>query len=63
MYVIIPQENEKLTDISNVLKANNIKFEYPDKKAIKKVKEHMFFIRPFSAIVIVQSLGFDLVSY
>lgn len=63
MYVIIPQENEKLTDISNVLKANNVKFEYPDKKAISKVKKHIFFIIPSISVAIVQSLGFELVKY
>ena len=63
MYAIIPQPEEKLTDISNLLKNNNVKFEYPDNKVVKKTGYHVLFIIPITAISVVESLGFDLIKF
>jgi len=63
MYAIIPQPEEKLTDISNLLKRNNVKFEYPDNKIVKKTGYSILFIIPITAIEVVEQLGFDLVKF
>lgn len=61
MYAIIPQPEEKLTDISNLLKRNNVKFKYPDNKIVKKTGYPILFIIPITAIAVVEQLGFDLI--